>query len=85
MVQAEKADSVQVESVRIVKAAARLIAPQIHEMGDNMDTYPTASDITHINNSKYVCTKVPLELTIRPKTGRYWLGNCAGSPATWHT
>jgi hypothetical protein len=41
-----KADSVVDESMRIVKAAAKLILAQIQEMPNNMDTYPTAADIT---------------------------------------
>lgn len=39
------------ESVRIVEAVARLIAAEIHEMEDNMDTYPTRSDLTDDNNN----------------------------------
>jgi len=42
----QKAASVVDESLRIVKAAAKLILAEIHELPSNMDSYPTAADIT---------------------------------------
>jgi hypothetical protein len=42
----KKAASVVYESLRIVKAAAKLISAEIQELPNNIDSYPTAADIT---------------------------------------